>query len=86
MFGATVYLMCAAASFACAFLLVRSWRESGSRLLFWSALCFAVLTVNNVLLVADKLMLPSVDLTGARVATEFFALVLLLVGLIWEEQ
>jgi hypothetical protein len=36
-------------------LLWRSWRKSGARLLFWSALCFAALSVNNVILVLDTL-------------------------------
>ena len=86
MFVAAVYLLCACTSLACAVLLVRAWHDSGSRLLFWSSLCFGVLSVNNVLLVADKLMLPQVDLTSARMSTELVAIVLLLVGLIWEEQ
>ncbi|HKB52366.1 MAG TPA: DUF5985 family protein [Ramlibacter sp.] len=86
MFVAAVYLLCACTSLACTALLVRAWRQSGSRLLFWSSLCFAVLSVNNILLVADKLVLPQVDLTTARLLTELIALVLLLFGLVWEEQ
>lgn len=86
MFVAAVYLLCAFSSLLCTVLLVRAWHQSGSRLLFWSSLCFSILSVNNLLLVADKLMLPAVDLTSARMSTELVALVLLLVGLIWEER
>jgi len=86
MFAAVTYLLCACTSLACTILLVRSWRQSGSRLLFWSSLCFAVLSVNNLILVADKLMLPDMDLSAARIITELAALLLLLFGLVWEEQ
>jgi hypothetical protein len=43
------------------------------RLLFWSALCFAVLSLNNFLLVIDRLVLPLVDLTPWRLAAALAA-------------
>lgn len=86
MFAAAIYLLCACTSLACTIMLVRSWRSSHSRLLFWSSLCFAVLSVNNLLLVADKLILTQIDLTTMRLLTELSALLLLLFGLAWEEQ
>lgn len=84
--AALMYSLCALTCVAAFVLLVRSWRATRSRLLFWAALCFAVLTVNNLLLVADKLFLPLIDLTTLRLATGLVAVLLLLFGLIWEEE
>ena len=81
-----IYSLCMLTSLACFGLLLRGWRNSRSRLLFWSALCFAGLTLNNFLLVIDKLVLPSVDLTLWRLTVALIAPLLLLVGLIWEEE
>jgi hypothetical protein len=73
-------------SLACFGLLWRAWRDSRSRLLFWSALCFAGLSLNNFLLVIDKLVFPAVDLTLLRLTVALAAPLLLLFGLIWEEE
>jgi len=55
--------------------------------LFWSALCFAGLTLNNVLLVVDRVFLPdSVDLSLWRLAVALGAVLLLVFGLVWEEE
>jgi hypothetical protein len=68
-------------------LLWRGWRAGGNRLLFWSALCFAGLTVNNLLLVIDKVVLPTeVDLQIPRLLSAFVSVSLLLFGLVWEED
>ena len=84
--AAIIYLLCTLTSLACCGLLLRAWRSSKSRLLFWSALCFAGLSLNNFLLVIDRLVLPAVDLSTLRLATALAALLLLLFGLIWEEE
>lgn len=82
-----IYSLCALTSLACCLLLWRGWRAGGNRLLFWSALCFAGLTVNNLLLVIDKVVLPTqVDLFTWRLASALVAVLLLLFGLIWEEE
>ena len=82
-----IYALCALTSITCFVLLIRSWRASGARLLFWSALCFGALSVNNVLLVLDRVVFPvEVDLTHARLAAALIAVLLLLFGLIWEED
>jgi hypothetical protein len=67
-------------------LLLRSWLASRRRLLFWSALCFAVMTANNVLLVLDKVVYPAVDLGILRGVTALVAILLLVFGLVWEEE
>ncbi|QJW84311.1 hypothetical protein HK414_12270 [Ramlibacter terrae] len=85
--GALIYSLCALTSITCLVLLWRSWRASGARLLFWSALCFAALSVNNVLLVIDRVILPvEVNLYTWRLGAAFIAVLLLLFGLIWEED
>ena len=81
-----IYFLCTLTCLACFGLLLRGWRASGSRLLFWSALCFAGLSLNNFLLVVDKLVFTSVDLSPLRLTVALMALLLLLFGLIWEEK
>ena len=85
--AAAIYSLCALTSIMCLVLLWRSWRESGARLLFWSALCFAALSVNNVLLVLDQVVFPmEADLAMARLLAALVAVLLLLFGLVWEED
>ena len=85
--AALIYTLCALTSIACLVLLWRSWRKSGSRLLFWSALCFGALSINNVLLVLDRVVFTvEVDLFEWRLAAALAAVMLLLFGLIWEED
>jgi len=82
-----IYSLCALTSIMCLVLLWRSWRASGARLLFWSALCFGALSVNNVLLVLDRVIFPvETDLGMARLVAALVAVLLLLFGLIWEED
>lgn len=82
----TIYTLCTLTSLACAWLLLRSYRATRHRLLFWSGLCFGGLTLNNILLLVDKLVLPDTDLTALRLATALVALLLLLYGLIYEKE
>ena len=82
--GALTYFMCAATSFLCAWQLFRGYRRSRVRMLFWSAGCFATLTVSNLILVADRIFLPNVDLSTPRLVSAFVGIALLVFGLIWE--
>jgi hypothetical protein len=84
--GPIVYSLCALTCLACAFLLLRSYRETRTQLLLWSGLCFVGLTVSNALLVLDRVVFPEIDLSTARLATAFFALLLLVFGLIWDSE
>jgi hypothetical protein len=70
----------------CAALLLRAYRRSGYRLLLWSGLCFSGLTLNNVLLVADKIFLPDVDLSVWRLLVALASMLVLLYGLIWDAE
>ena len=84
--AAIIYLLCTLTCLACFALLLRAWRSSRSRLLFWSALCFAGLSLNNFLLVVDMLVFTALDLSVLRLMAALLALVLMLYGLIWEEE
>ncbi len=83
-FPAAVYILCFLTSGACAFLLARSYRRTGARLLLWSALCFLLLAGNNLMVVVDLLVLPDVNLRLARLAFSLTALGVLLFGFIWD--
>jgi hypothetical protein len=80
-----VYLLCALTSLACALLLLRGYRASRTRLLFWSCLCFVGLTLNNVLLFVDLVMVPEFDLRVLRASTALGSLALLVYGLVVAE-
>lgn len=82
----TVYILCAATSLLCALLLARGYRRTRARLLLWSSLCFAGLTVNNLLLIVDFVVFPGGDLTIWRTASALPALGVLLYGLIWDAR
>ena len=81
-----IYLLCAVAAFLCAVLLLRAYRRSRYRLLLWSGLCFAGLTLNNLILVLDKVVLRDGDLSIWRTSVAFLAMAVLLYGLIWEAE
>lgn len=81
-----IYTLCILTSLACTWLLFGSYRRTGHRLLFWSGSCFAVLTLNNLLLLLDKLVFSEVSLLMPRLLTAFIALCLLLYGLIYEKE
>ena len=82
----TIYALCALTSLACAWLLARGHRRSGARLLAWSSGCFGLLALNNGLLFLDLVVVPSVDLSLLRHTVALGAVVLLLVGLIWDTR
>jgi hypothetical protein len=82
----TIYILCTLTSLACAGLLFASYRRTRYRLLFWSGSCFAVMTVNNLFLVLDKVVFPDIDFLTARLVTALLALALLLYGLIYEKE
>jgi hypothetical protein len=84
--GETVFALCAATSALCAVLLFKGYRRSGTRMLFWSSLCFLGLTVNNVLLFIDLIVVPQIDLFMWRTSAALLGMCLLLYGLIWESR
>jgi hypothetical protein len=82
----TVYVLCAVTATACAVLLARAWRDSRVPLLFWSALCFGFLALNNILLFVDKVIATDADLSLARSLSALVAVGVLVYGLVWESR
>ena len=83
-FPTAVYSLCFAASAGCAFLLARNYVRTRARLLLWSALCFALLAGNNLMVVLDLLVLPDVNLSLIRLAFSAAAVAVLLFGFVWD--
>jgi hypothetical protein len=82
-----LYFLCVVMSITCALLLLRGYRVTGTRLLFWSGLCFVGLSLNNVLLFLDLIVTgPSIDLSIWRATTLLLSLLLLLYGCIFETR
>jgi hypothetical protein len=79
-----VYLACAAMSLFCMGMLIRSYRRTRHRLLFWSSWCFAGLALNNVLLFIDLVVFRDVSLYQVRTAAATLGLVALVYGLLRE--
>lgn len=81
----TIYSLCAITALVCTFLLLRAYARGRYRLLLWSGICFAGLTLNNILLVIDKTQM-TVDLSILRTSVALAAMAILLYGLIWDVE
>lgn len=77
--------LAALTSIACMVLLFRGYARTGARLLFWSALCFVFLSLNNVLLFFDLIVYPTaVDLRLYRLGAGLVGIACLLYAFLWE--
>ena len=76
--------MCTATSGLCTWLLLRAWRRSRAALLVWSALCFLLLTLNNLLVFVDVVLLPDIDLSLLRLTSSLLATAVLIYGFVWD--
>lgn len=86
-FKVSLYLLAALTSIACMALLFRGYARSGARLLLWSALCFVCLSLNNVLLFFDFVVLPTqIDLRLYRLLAALAGVLFLLYAFIWEAE
>lgn len=83
--AAIIYTLCTMTSLLCAVLLLRGYAKNKYRLLLWSGICFVGITLNNALLVVDKLVFPEIDLMTLRLSVALIALFFLLYGLIFDE-
>jgi hypothetical protein len=82
-----LFLLAALTSFACMVLLFRGYARTGVRLLFWSALCFVFLSINNALLFADTIVFPTaLDLRIYRLIAALSGIACLLYAFIWESE
>lgn len=84
--GAAVYILGTLTTLACAILLLRGYARANKRLLLWSGLCFAGLTVSNFLIFIDLVIVPDTNLYVWRLATAALSMALLLYGLIWDSR
>lgn len=80
-----VYVLCALTSLACAVLLLRGYYRTKVRLLLWSGLCFAGLTLNNAFLVVDVNTFMT-DLSNWRTLPALAGVMLLVYGLVWDSR
>ena len=79
-----LYLLCFLTSLSCCLLLIRSYLRNASKILLWTAACFVLLAVDNLLVVVDLIFLPTVDLSLPRLLSVLFAVSTLLIGFVWE--
>jgi hypothetical protein len=79
-----VYLLGALTSLVCSVLLLRGYASGRRQLLLWSGLCFAGLTLVNVLVFVDLVVFPEIDLYTLRLLATLVSMALLLYGLVWE--
>lgn len=80
-----IYALCAVTSTLCAVLLLRSYFDSRYRLLLWAGLCFVALTINNLLMITDKIIFSQEHMLTLRLSVSLAALFFLLYGLIFDE-
>ena len=81
-----IYTLCALTALVTAVLLLRSYQRTRVHLLLWSGLCFAALTISNTFLVLDRVVYPNVDLSIPRLTSALVGLLLLIYGLVWEND
>ena len=87
-FKLVLFLLAIVTSLACTVLLFRGYLKTRLRILLWSALCFVCLTVNNVLLFIDLVVLPDRGRPagGRATRTALVGMLFLLYGFIRESE
>jgi len=82
-----IYVLGTLTTLLCCIVLLRGYARGRRKLLLWSGLCFAGLTVSNALLFVDLVILAQdVNLHIVRLATAAIAMLLLIYGLVWEGE
>jgi hypothetical protein len=81
-----VYVLGALVGLVTAVLLLRGYFRVRQRLLLWSGLCFGGLTISNLLVFVDLILVPETDLYLWRLGTAALAMLLLVFGLIWDSE
>lgn len=82
------YGLCTLTALFCAVLLLRAYYRSRYKMLLWGGLCFLGLTVNNALLVVDKMIFPEpeINLFTWRLVAALTAMLVLLYGIIFDAE
>lgn len=81
-----VYLLCFLFAAMCAGLLVRQYRIAPTPVLLWSAACFVLLALSNLLVVFDQIAMPESNFRTPRLLLTLLAVGVLLFGFIWETE
>jgi hypothetical protein len=81
-----LYVICILSSLACTLLLLRSYLQNKIRLLLWGTICFVGLTINNIFLFVDLVVLPHIDLRLFRLLSSLVGMLFLVYGLIWDSE
>jgi len=81
-----LYVLTCLTTLLCAVLLLRGYIAVRKKLLLWSGLCFAGLTLTHLFTIVDLVFLPTIDLFTYRLGITAISMGLLLYGLIWESQ
>lgn len=81
------YLLCALASILCFAFLTRGYLKTRVSFLLWSSICFFFLTLQNIVLFTDFVLVPNtIDLSLYRLTAGLVGSFSLLFGLIWETR
>lgn len=86
LFPTVVYVLCFLTSGMCAGLLGRSYARTANRLLLWSSVCFALLALNNLVVIFDLVLWPEKDFRLLRLVLALAATCSLLWGFVWEVE
>jgi len=81
-----VYALCFLSSVLCAVLLFRSFKNTGRPLLFWTAVSFIILSLNNLLLLVDLSILHSFNLVALRQLSNLTAAGILIFAFIYKAE
>ncbi|HEY8520026.1 MAG TPA: DUF5985 family protein [Gammaproteobacteria bacterium] len=86
-FRFVLFLLAALTCVGCTWLLLRAYARTRVRLLFWAGLCFVFLSLNNLLLFVDLIVLPTAaDLRAVRMGSALAGIACLLYAFIWEVE
>jgi len=77
-----LFAISALTAILCSVLLLRAYRRSGVRLLFWAGISFAALAIESAVLIVNEMVVA--DLTVLRLLIPLIGLMVLLYGLLWE--
>jgi hypothetical protein len=81
-----VYVLCALTALVAAVLLLRGFTRSRAVLLLWCGLFFVAMTLENLLLFVDLVIVPEVDLELSRHTIALVGTVLLVLGLVSDDR
>ena len=81
-----IYGLCVVTCLGCSLLLWRAFRMSRLRLLCWSALCFLILAIGNLLLFVDLVLYTDVNMIIVRTSVTLLGTLVLICGLIFKSR